>query len=264
MHKKRRFTPRERVVVALAGLTVVSVLLFFAGAVANRSLQFDYLLWNLFLAWLPLGLVAVLVRTLRIRLWSTGWPLLLTFFWLILLPNSFYMISDFVHIQDVLRHDLLYDVVMFTAFIFTASLLGFVSLYLVHTELRKRVSLRSSSVAIAIIIFLCSFAIYLGRDLRWNSWDVIANPAGILFDISDKLIHPLSNGDMFTTTFSFFILLGSLYLVGWQLGEATHQEKQLAPGAAGPEQTGEFLPLFSTLEKAMGLNGKKHPEDKQA
>jgi uncharacterized membrane protein len=221
---RRRFTPRERVVAALGGLTAVSVGLFCIGALTNRSLQFDYLLWNLFLAWLPLVVVALLLRNLRRHLWSSWPPLVLTLLWLLLLPNSFYMISDFVHIQDVARESLLYDVVMFTSFIFTAALAGFSSLYLVHTELRRRLNLRVSSVLIGIILFLCSFAIYLGRDLRWNSWDVITNPAGILFDVSDHLIHPLKHGDMFTTTLYFFVLLASLYVVGWQLGEATRQE----------------------------------------
>jgi uncharacterized membrane protein len=222
MYMRRRLSPRERVVASLVGLTGVSTALFLAGAAANRSLQFSYLPWNLLLAWLPSLVMIGLLRSLHTRLWSSWWPLALTLLWLLLLPNSFYMISDFVHIQDVLRSNLLYDVVMFTSFIFTASLLGFSSLYMVHTELRKRISMRSSSIVIGVIIFLCSFAIYLGRDLRWNSWDVLVNPAGILFDVSDHLIHPLQHGDIFTTTFSFFVLLGSLYVVGWQLGEATH------------------------------------------
>lgn len=224
MRMRRHLSSWERVVVSLGGLTVVSVVLFFIGALANRELAFDYLLWNLFLAWLPLLVVAVLLKTLRGYRWSSWRPFCLTLLWLVLLPNSFYMISDFVHIQDVTRHTLLYDVVMFTSFIFTAALVGFSSLYLVHVQLRRRLSLRASSMLIAVILFLCSFAIYLGRDLRWNSWDVIANPAGILFDVSDHLIHPARHGDMFTTTLYFFVLLGSLYVVGWQLGEATRQE----------------------------------------
>jgi uncharacterized membrane protein len=222
---RRPLSPRERVAASLAGMTVVSVVLYAAGAVANRSLQFDYLIWNLFLAWLPLLLTIWLLRSLRTHLWSSSGPLLLTLLWLILLPNSFYMISDFVHIQDVARHNLLYDIVMFTSFIFTAIMLGFSSLYMVHAELRKRVRSQTSWILVGIILFLCSFAIYLGRNLRWNSWDVLVNPAGILFDVSDHIIHPLSSGVLFTTTASFFILLGSLYIVGWQFGEATRQER---------------------------------------
>lgn len=229
MHKRRGFSARERVVVSLGGLTAVSIGLFVAGAVANHSMQFAYLIWNLFLAWLPLMFMALLFRSLRTRLWSSWLPFVLTLLWLIFLPNSFYMISDFIHIQDVPRHNLLYDVVMFTAFIFTAALVGFCSLYLVHAELRKRMKMVSSSVLIGAILFLCSFAIYLGRDLRWNSWDVLVNPAGILFDISDHLIHPLLHLEMFSITFTFFLLLGSLYIVGWQLGEAMNGNKVIKP-----------------------------------
>jgi len=254
MSVQRRYSPRERVVISLAGLTGVSAVLFFAGAIANRSLQFDYLLWNLLLAWIPLGLVAALVRNLRRNVWSSWQPLTLTLLWLVFLPNSFYMISDFVHIQDVARHNLLYDVVMFTSFIFTASLLGFCSLYIVHSELRKRMSLRNSSAIVACIILLCSFAIYLGRSLRWNSWDVLLNPAGILFDVSDHLIHPWQSGEMFSTTISFFILIGSLYVVGWQLGEATRFEKQLH--GYEPRTMRELLPTLSSLWRAVGLSQK--------
>ncbi len=221
MHKSRRLSPREWVVASMVELTVVSIVLYVAGAIANRSLAFSYLLWNLFLAWSPFIATLMLIRMLRMRQWSSWLMMAVTLVWLLLLPNSFYMISDFIHIQDVVRNNVLYDAVMFTSFIFTAALLGFSSLYMIHAELRKRVSLRVSSTMVGCILFLCSFAIYLGRDLRWNSWDVFINPAGILFDVSDHLIHFWHYGDMFTTTLSFFVLLGSLYIVGWQLGEAT-------------------------------------------
>ncbi|HUB94133.1 MAG TPA: DUF1361 domain-containing protein [Verrucomicrobiae bacterium] len=220
MYKRRRISPRERIVASLGGLTVVSAGLFAAGALVNRSLEFDYLLWNLFLAWTPLLLVELLFRGLRTRLWSSYGPFTLTLLWLLMLPNSFYMISDFLHVQEVVGAGLLYDVVMFTSCIFTGVFLGFSSLYLVHLELRKRVAARSADVCVAVILFLCSYAIYLGRDLRWNSWDVLTNPAGILFDVSDHLIHPLQNGDMYVVTLSFFVLLGSLYAAGWQVADA--------------------------------------------
>src|SRR5581483_2917949 len=125
MHVHRHLSPRERIAFSFIGLTCVSVALFLAGAVANHSLRFGYLLWNLFLAWIPLLLAIILSQTLRRRLWSDWLPLLLTFLWLLMLPNSFYMISDFLHVQEVVRNDLLYDVVMFTSFIFTGVLLGF-------------------------------------------------------------------------------------------------------------------------------------------
>lgn len=224
MRTRRRFSSWERIILSLVGLTGVSGALFLAGALANHSFEFAYLLWNLFLAWTPLVVAMLLLRGLRTHVWSDWLPLALTFAWLLLLPNSFYMISDFVHVQEVVRSNLLYDVVMFTSFIFTGVLLGFSSLIMVHVELRKRLGSRYAAVCIAAIILLCSYAIYLGRDLRWNSWDVFTNPAGILFDVSDHLIHPLQSGDMYTITISFFVLLGSLYVAGWQIGDAAHRD----------------------------------------
>lgn len=221
------FSSRQRVVVSLAGMTAVSLVLLVIHMRRSHSTEYAYLVWNLFLAWLPLVLSAWLVRLLATRLWSQWLPLAVTLAWLMLLPNSFYMISDYVHIQDMSPDDLLFGVVVFTAFIFTAAALGFASLYTIHTELRRRLGHRLSTGLVAIILFACSFAIYLGRDLRWNSWDILLNPAGILFDVSDRIFHPLGHPGTLSTTLSFFLLLGSLYVVGWQLGEATRHEPEL-------------------------------------
>jgi len=223
MHVRWRLSSGERITMSLIGLSAVSIVLFFAGALANHSLEFSYLIWNLILAWVPLVLVLLLLQSLKVRLWSDWLSLLLTIVWLLMLPNSFYMISDFMHVQDVVRNDLLYDVVMFTSFIIAGVLLGFSSLYMVHVELRKRITARSANICISVILLLCSYAIYLGRDLRWNSWDVLTNPAGVLFDVSDHIINPMQSGAMYTTTVSFFILLGSLYIVGWQVADAAQQ-----------------------------------------
>lgn len=220
---KQRLSARRRVVYSLVGLTAVSLLLYAIEAHRLGGAQYSYLIWNLFLAWLPLLLAGALLRLLRTHLWSSWLPVIVTLAWVVLLPNSFYMISDYVHIADMQDRDIVYGIVTFTAFIFTAALVGFASLYLVHAELLKRVRQRSASLIVAVILLACSFAIYLGRDLRWNSWDVLVNPAGILFDVSDRMLHPLGHPGTFSTTLSFFVLLGSLYIVGWQLGEATRQ-----------------------------------------
>jgi uncharacterized membrane protein len=52
--------------------------------------------------------------------------------------------------------------------------------------------------------------------LRWNSWDILTNPGGLLFDIADRLQHPASYPQMLLTIFSFTILLISMYLLVWQ------------------------------------------------
>lgn len=131
-------SPRNQFFVALLVSTFVSIGLFAYGALRNSSLGYSYLVWNLFLAWLPLLFSIWLVAVLRRKLWSSWEALGITLLWLVFLPNSFYMISDFIHLQDVATVDVLYDTLMFTSFIYTGVVLGFSSLYLIHLQLKRR------------------------------------------------------------------------------------------------------------------------------
>ena len=208
-------TPRRQFVLSLAFAMTVSVGLYAYGLYHTHALHYTYLVWNLFLAAVPLLFAIRLVAVLRKKRWSDWEPIGWSLLWLVFLPNSFYMISDFIHLKTVAADHVLYAAVLFTSFIYLGVLLGFCSLVLVHYELRRRISARVAATWIALTLLLCSFAIYIGRDLRWNSWDVIFNPAGLLFDISDRLIRPDDYPLMFITVLSFFALLGSLYTVVW-------------------------------------------------
>lgn len=212
----RRQLPRNQYILALGFSTLVSIGLFAYGAWRNHSLEFDYLLWNLFLAWLPLLFAVRLVSALQRKLWSSWEVMGLSVLWLVFLPNSFYMISDFLHLQDVRRVDVVYDTIMLTSFIYTGVTLGFSSLYLIHLQLRRRLSRQMAAFWVAFTLFVSSAAIYVGRDLRWNSWDILTNPGGLLFDISDRLLHPASYPQMFVTIISFFVLLMSMYGLLWR------------------------------------------------
>jgi uncharacterized membrane protein len=192
-----------------------SVVLLLADSLHNNSFYFAYLIWNLFLAWLPLLFAIWLVSVLKHKLWSSWEALGVSALWLAFLPNSFYMISDFIHLREVSEHDLLYDAVMLTSFISVAVVLGICSLYLVHKEIIKRFSARTSQVWLGATLLLCSFAIYLGRDLRWNSWDIVTNPGGLIFDVSDRLMHPAGYPEMFMTTGIFLLLITMLYALAW-------------------------------------------------
>lgn len=217
---KLQGSPRQQFVLALSFSTVVSIGLFAYGAWRNHSLAYDYMLWNLLLAWLPLLFALRVIHVLRTKRWSAWEPLLFTLLWLIFLPNSFYMISDFIHLRDVPTVDVLYDGVLFTSFIYTAVLLGFSSMYLLHLELKKRLRTTTAASLMAFTLLLCCVGIYIGRDLRWNSWDVVTNPAGLLFDVSDRVLHPRAYPQMFTTILSFFALLGSMYTLAWNGAKA--------------------------------------------
>jgi uncharacterized membrane protein len=206
---------RNQFILALLLSSIVGVGLFFYSAHLNHSLLYSYLLWNLFLAWIPLLLSIRLVQVLRHKSWSSWEALGVSLLWIIFLPNSFYMISDFIHLRDAPVDNLVFYAVTFTSIIYSAVVLGFISLYMVHIELKKRLPSREASAWIGLTILLCSLAIYIGRDLRWNSWDVLTNPGGIAFDISDRLLHISLYSQILSTASVFFVLIGSMYLLAW-------------------------------------------------
>lgn len=207
---------RTQYILALGLSSAVSIALYSYGALRNHSAEYGYLIWNLFLAWIPLLFASRLIVVLRTKRWSSWEAIACSLLWLVFLPNSFYMISDFIHLQEVARVDLLFDVVMFTSFIYTGVALGFSSLYLVHKQFMRRFSVHETIGLLGITLLLCSGAIYIGRDLRWNSWDIVTNPAGLLFDVSDRLAHPSAYPQMLVTIVTFFVLLASMYLLLWR------------------------------------------------
>ena len=181
------------------------------------GVAFSYLPWNLFLAWLPLLIIIGLLAYLRRQAWSSWGGVALSLLWLVFLPNSFYMVSDYIHLQEVAPENVLYDSVMFTMFVLTGMLLGYVSLYVFHKQLLRRLPVRRAAQFVAGILLVCSFAIYIGRDLRWNSWDVLTSPGGLLFDLSNRFTHLNQAKDMIGTVALFFALLGGTYIVAWQI-----------------------------------------------
>lgn len=205
--------------------TVVSVGLFAGGVIRNNNDAYSYMVWNLFLAWIPLLLMVWLLHILVRKRWSSWQGIAVSVVWLGFLPNSFYMVTDYIHLADAPRVDILYDAVMLTSFVLNGLILGYLSLYLFHVELRRRLPSLNVRAVITAILLMCSFAIYMGRDLRWNTWDVFLNPAGILFDVSDRFLHPSAYPDMFVTVSTFFVLLGTFYYVMWKALDSVRQGK---------------------------------------
>ncbi len=220
-------SPRGQFIIALGIASLASTGLFAYGAWRDQSMVHVYFLWNLTLAWLPLLLAIRLAVVLRHKLWSSWEGLATSFLWVIFLPNSFYMISDFIHLREVPRGDILYDAVMFTAFISTGVILGFSSLYLIHLRLSKRFGSRAAAIWIAATLLMCSIAIYIGRDLHWNSWDILTNPGGLLFDIADRVQHPSAYPEMLLTIVSFSVLLAGFYNLLWRSARLLQSKGEL-------------------------------------
>ena len=195
----------------------VSGLLFIARALSLGSTDYWYLNWNLFLAWLPLLFSYLAIRYVARHGWLHPKGLLLVALWLAFLPNSFYIATDFIHLLESPTSSLLFDTVLILSFTFNGFLLGYLSILPIHSLLIRRLRPTRAHITIAGTFLLCSFAIYLGRYLRWNTWDIVSNPLGLLFDVSERFINPSSHEQTFRTTALFFVLISTFYVVLWQL-----------------------------------------------
>lgn len=198
---------------AVGATVFVSLLLFVAGALRNQTLDYWYLPYNLALAAVPLGLAywgKGIAKKYRLKDWR---PISAFTLWLLFLPNSFYIVTDFIHLPETTRVDLVQDSVMIMLYSMLGGLFGFMSLFTVKKCLQGMLKQRTLELVIGGALFLSSFAIYLGRELRLNSWDVVANPFVLIGNVADIIVHPGAHPGMIWMTLTFFIVLGSVYLV---------------------------------------------------
>lgn len=161
-----------------------------------------YLIWNLFLAWIPYIISSFFIKKdTPIKFFIPAFLV-----WLLFFPNAPYLVTDVLHISAG-SPVLWYDSLLFFFFGWIGLFLGMLSLFQVHQYLKMHLNYFFSEISILGICFISSFGIYLGRFERWNSWDMFINPLVLVrhfFNLSINIIHsgvPL----MFVIVFTVFM-----------------------------------------------------------
>ncbi|MBA2332644.1 MAG: DUF1361 domain-containing protein [Actinobacteria bacterium] len=199
---------RRAIYAALALLSLFSLALVWARYVYSGEPRFGWVFWNLLLAWIPFG-VAVVVYD-RHRAGARPTTLLpLGALWLLFLPNAPYIVTDFKHLAAGDTVPLWFDIVVIAAPAWTGLLLGFLSLYLVHAVMRELAGVAAGWLVAIGSLGLASFGVYLGRVLRWNSWDLLTDP-GLLVQLDSVLVDPRAQA--MTILLSGFLTLSYLVL----------------------------------------------------
>jgi uncharacterized membrane protein len=207
----------KRIVYALIITNAASVLLFLLRLIGSDSFRYWFMLWNLALAWTAPFIAWLLIERLKRASWRHWSNIALTVLWIGFLPNSFYMVSDLIHVRPTGEVSIIFDAVLFSSFIFNGFVAGYIGSYFVHRELiRRRGEMKAYAMIIGVFA-LASYAIYLGRVLRWNTWDAIFHPAGLIFDVSDNILNPLAHPQAFVVTLSFTLLITVFYLFAYEV-----------------------------------------------
>ncbi|WP_405207853.1 DUF1361 domain-containing protein [Aquimarina sp. LLG6339-5] len=182
------------------------------------SVFFLFLIWNLFLACIPYGITTVLSFE---RIHKNRFLFGLGFIaWLAFLPNAPYILTDLQHIRLSSLHSVWFDVLLILSFAINGLIIGFASLRTMQRLLREHFSNKATNFIIHLTLLLCGFGIYMGRILRWNSWDLLQNPLHILGDIFRRIISPIEH----IHTWVFSIGFGSFLIITYHLIQHYHKE----------------------------------------
>lgn len=212
-HNKYRLT----MFALLASASIFSVAVWRVRAEVSQSVNYGFLVWNLFLAWIPF-IIAYFTYTMTLsrKLVNMFVPIA-AFFWLIFFPNAPYILTDFQHLASSWRDvPVWYDVMLLIWFAFTGLLLGMVSLFLMQEVIRREFGRLFGWGFVAIVAALTSVGVYVGRFLRWNSWDIFRDLSGMAEYTIQQAQDPSLQSIGFTGLFGAFFLF--LYITLYTFG----------------------------------------------
>lgn len=190
-------------------LGLLALRAWYYGASSQR-----WLVWNLFLAWLP-ALGAFAAYNLNHLPTKLRWLPIIGFsvLWLLFLPNAPYLITDIIHLKQSGRIPLWYDLITLVSFAWTGSFLGLVSLYLMQMLVRRTIGNAASWLFVAGVLLLNGFGVYFGRFLRWNSWDALFRPASLFNEVVEGILNPMAHLQTIAFAGLFTLLFSAVYLM---------------------------------------------------
>ncbi len=179
-----------------------TLLLLLARIILTGHLYYIFYVWNLFLAVIPV----IVSRSLFVQEKLNAKAVLKLLCWLLFLPNAPYIITDIFHFKERVPVPKWADLLLVTSAAWNGLILGIVSLLQVETFLLRHFAKPKVNVVISFTLLLSAFGIYLGRFLRFNSWDVFTKPGVIAHAIQYRVFYPMDNA----RTWGFTILFGGM------------------------------------------------------
>ena len=200
---------RLTLVFVLATSVALSVILVVSRVLMTGRLLFLFLIWNLFLALIPFAISTMLgiaKGPLRARLLVPVGAA-----WLLFFPNAPYILTDLFHLERRAGVPFWYDLALILSCAWNGLMLAYASLADMQRLVQRRLGTGAGWAFATVALLLSSFGIYLGRYLRFNSWDVLANPLTLFYDIVNRILHPFS----FPGTWGVTLVFGVFLLIGY-------------------------------------------------
>ncbi|PKG51104.1 DUF1361 domain-containing protein [Olleya sp. 1-3] len=205
----RQFIAAEtKTISVLILLSAFSILLLLFRIKLTQSHYFLFLVWNLFLAGIPYAITSYLKTLKHINTLSL---LIIGSVWLVFLPNAPYIITDLFHLRYSSAHLVWLDTLIIIMFAITGLILFYKSVLSMESIIKTYVEKRVVAFMLPVLFILVGFGVYLGRFLRFNSWEIINKPWTIITTISEILTHPRTHSAAWFFTICFGLFLGVFY-----------------------------------------------------
>jgi uncharacterized membrane protein len=169
-----------------------------------------FLVWNIFLAAVPYWVATALQRSANRPMYQQT---ALFMSWLLFFPNSMYIITDLFHLHERPLIPLWFDLLILMGAAITGLVLGYQSLKLVQQWMGRHFPPLYLRVLEPVLFLLCGFGIYVGRYLRWNSWDVFTQPGHITRSVFHIVTDPLSHREAWLISGGFGVFLYLLHCI---------------------------------------------------
>ncbi len=173
---------------------------------------FTYILWNILLAFVPFLISSILI------LWTNKSnifkPLFIIgfIFWLLFLPNAPYVVTDLIHLGRIRVVPVMYDAFVLFSSAWVSLLMGLYSINHMEKMFLLRFSKKVTNIIIAFVILFTSFGMYLGRFLRFNSWDFFTSHISLLSSIWEVFTKSNDYINVYSYTLLFFFFIYTSYL----------------------------------------------------
>lgn len=195
-----------------------SFLLLAVRIFVTGHLTYLFLAWNLFLAFVPYAITQW--ATVNTSILKSRMKLIaMLFIWLLFIPNSFYILTDLFHLDTFDSAPKWFDLLLLFSFAWNGIVLGIVSIRRVETILENSTGRRFSLLIIFAVMWLNAFGIYIGRYLRFNSWDIVMQPFSLFQEMFEVLVHPLKNKMEWGMIGVYAVFMTVLYITIKKLGE---------------------------------------------
>ncbi|SFJ49175.1 DUF1361 domain-containing protein [Olleya namhaensis] len=207
----RQFIAAEtKTISVLILLSAFSILLLLFRIKLTQSHYFLFLVWNLFLAGIPYAITSYLKTLKHINTLSL---LIIGSVWLVFLPNAPYIITDLFHLRYSSAHLVWLDTLIIIVFAITGLIFFYKSVLTMESIIKTYVEKRVVAFMLPVLFILVGFGVYLGRFLRFNSWEIINKPWTIITTILEIITHPRTHSAACFFTICFGLFLGVFYYI---------------------------------------------------